>query len=374
MTHRFILGATLLAGLAYAGTSPFLEGKFDEIKDTPGLVVYEITLADACEDDGVGHADTKKWLVDNNAHVAIMDRNKRWKDVPKILKEGRNVHPMRVAYIDGVEVDRSCGCRTSKELIPWMIGLNLGKSEADMARAKLGDSTTEKFNVADELAVVSMHRCAGRHMDGFAVLKNLWDRIPDEAPEYKTERLTVIARDMGILAQESEEVTQAIRDLRKTLELGKDDTYDALTDWITLNRIIRDDDATLAWYEKAAVDPERANLAQHQAPNVFVMYLEKGNWAKAGGTIDDIETWFGRWKKAEDGMDLAAKAYASLYAAEDPKTAAKLAKGILKESGKESACSLIGYVLEAKVADKSQKSVANACTDETLVATWEAAL
>ncbi len=367
--HRLL--PLLLASTALAASGPVLEGPLSDLLSTPGLVVYELTKPATCEADGFEQEATLSWMTASEAHLVIIDRRKRKRDVPTLTGDGQQVLPMRIAYIDGTEVDRTCGCASSEELVGWMSGLQEGKTRAAQQRERLGDPE-EKLEVAGEFVLARMHECADRLPEAFDVLVGLWTLIGENAPQYANLRYAQVAPQMAALARKSEDAEARLRTMRDALTLAKDDTHEALDDWIALNRALLDDDATITWYRAAIADPSLAPMALRQGPNMFYLFTSRQEWADAATTVRDLGAWTTHWRALGAEPHHAADAYAALVLAGRSKDAGKLAKEI--EATGALACSLIARSTELGGTDKSQKTVAKACPDLAVVGAWEGTL
>lgn len=353
----------------------------DDARGLPGLVVFELTRDDACEDDEAADSDPwdgaalKTWLGEHDAYARVIDRRSEPGYVRKLVDGGRETLPMRIAYVDGAEVDRMCGCAADEALVAWMEGLLEGRTLADTARQALGDPTAEdvELDVLAELDVVRLHYCADRIETAYDTLESLWTLIPDKAPEQRLNRLTRIPHDMAVLARRSEAVTARIESLRDGLSEAKDLDYDALDAWVALNRVLLDDDRTLAWYDANEGDPSMAPYLAHQGPNLFYMLAERDRWADAGALIGDTDRWLARWKELPGGLEQAVWGFAALAAAERHKDAKKLGKGILDVSGPETACAMASKVVAVGAAHPSQKAAVKSCEDEAVLQAWDEA-
>jgi hypothetical protein len=228
--RTLLIGTLALGATALAAGTPFLEGKLADVIDTPGLVVYQISLPDRCEDgDAFADDETAVWMSKNDVRAKLLDRNRNYKEVPELVGTGRNVTTMQIAYVDGKEFDRRCGCVETKDAIRWMIGLKAGRTASDLEREAVGDATEGDFDVQTELDIVQKQYCGGHHVEAFETLHNLWVRIPIDKPEFMGHRLARVAHDMGVLARASEDVQGRLRKMRDALSLAKDDTYEATT-------------------------------------------------------------------------------------------------------------------------------------------------
>lgn len=366
----------LLAPSVAVGAPSFDDDDPAEAKEAEGLVFVELTGEGAC--DPVPWEDP---AVD--AALAPLDpkltRGPRTEDnLQAIVGKGYRAGNVIAAYRDGDEVDRVCRCLSGPDLAAWIAGVAEGRTAAQakakaIAEQRAAGGRTATYPATAYLELVQLHMCAARFDDAFDVLERMWTEIPEVAPDLRQLRLTGIVKDMGAIATLHPPARARIVALRDAVSAAKDRRIPALEEWVVLNRMLRDDAATLAWYEANRDVAPMADLIRHQAPNVFRLYFERERWADAGAVIGDVERWLDIWKKTPGGLDDAVRGYAALLAAGRTKDAADLAKGILKvEAG--AACGLISASVEVGATDRSQKKVAKQCDDDAAYDAWAATL
>jgi hypothetical protein len=370
-------GLALVVGLAAAMPAvagPFSTMSWSDARKAPGVVVFDLSKAGSCsEPEGWDDPSVASWINEHGVTAVRLDRSKEPTTVRKLVDGGHEVVPMRIAYRDGVEIDRACGCVDAPSLTAWMAGLAEGRTLVDAERARLGDPLSGELDVMAELEVVKMHYCAKRHEAGVEHLILLWNEIPKRAPEYQEARFVRVGHDMAVLARKSKEAEARIVALRDGLEQAKDTDFDALDDWVALNRVLLQDDRTVAWYDAHRGEEWFSKFLAHQAPNIFFLLTERGRWADAGAMIDDPMRWLARWKAAQAGLEQAAIGYGALMAAGRSKEAAQYAKDVLKVAPEGTSCQLVARAVEAGGAHKSQAPLLKGC-DAELSAAWSAAL
>jgi hypothetical protein len=372
--RKVALGLPVLVAVpAVAG--PFSSLPWSEARQGKGVVVFELTKDGVCQSpEGWADAGLPAWMSEHGVMAVRLDRAKDQGAVRKLVGSGHEEVPMRIAYRDGVEVDRTCGCVDGPGLTAWMQGLSEGQTRADAERARLGDPLQGELDVMAELELVRMHYCANRLEMGAEHLILLWEQIPMRAPEYAEARFVRIGHDMAVLARKSDAVTARLATLRDGLDEAKDTDFAALDDWVALNRVLLQDDRTVSWYDSHRGEAWFAKFLQHQAPNIFFLMVERGRWADAGAMIDDPARWLSRWKPEAGGLEQAIWGYAALMAADRGKDGAWFAKEILKVAPEGTTCQLVAKAVEAGGADKSQAKWVKGCADEALTAKWTAAL
>ncbi|HMV68631.1 MAG TPA: hypothetical protein PKA64_17400, partial [Myxococcota bacterium] len=183
-----------------------------------------------------------------------------------------------------------------------------------------------------------------------------------------------VGRDMAVLARRSPAVTERIVALRDGLDAAKDSELDALDDWVALNRVLLQDDHTLAWLDAHRTDAAFGPLIAHQAPNLVALLIDSKRWADAGNLIGDAQAWLAWCKPTHGGLDLAIDSWVAISAAARDKDADKFAAGLLKSAPEGTACRMIDAAAAAGAARAAQKKVAKGCADDAVVSRWEAAV
>lgn len=349
----------------------FTDLPVEEAKVAPGLVVIELSTDDACPAPAVwDEAAVQAWL---GAHATTLVKPARTAShVEAVLGDGFRPAMARVAYRDGKELDRICGCMDGPTFSRWLAAVDGGGTRADLLEEDM-EKAGGGLDIGRMLALVQVHHCAHRENAALSVLLDLWERIPEEAPEQREVRLSRVAHDMGVLAQTHPPAREWLVGMRDQLTTAKDTDGTALDEWVVLNRVLLQDEVTVAWYREHAGDKDMAELLERQAPNVFYLLVEQGAWADAGRVVGDPVAWLAAWRKMPGGLDDVAKGYAALLAAGRAADAAKLAKSTLAVD-RSASCRLLARSVEVGATDRSQKKVASACEDEAVVAAWTATL
>lgn len=357
----------IVPALAFAADPPV-----DEVIRTSPRVVLEVsdpgTCARSWEDPIVRTAAEQ-------AGVRTLRTSRTKEAVATWVGDAYTPGTLRLAYVDGQEADRLCGCVPSQELADWLADLGAGRTHADRLRAAAQSPPRDVVPIGTWIEVAQAERCADRLDDAYQTLVSLWDRIPVDWPEQRALRLSRVASELGALAVKHPPARDALVALRDGLETAKDTEVDANDEWVALNRILRDDARTLGWYGAARQDPARVELARRQAPNVFQLWIEAGRWAEAGGLIDDVDGWLAVWRAQPQPDEGAVRGYAALRSADRAKDAAALAKAVLRQEGAATqACAMLARSVQVGVAGKDERAVAKACDDPAVVAAWTAAL
>lgn len=182
---------------------------------------------------------------------------------PKIAAELRiRAMPTMVVFDrSGTEFDRVVGYQGPEELLAWVRDVQNGKTRTAALLERAGDrvkngrvDTRERLDIARELAD------AGEHARAAEEYVWLWNNMLAHEPSMYGVRLSFMAGDMQLLAEESEEAREAFEGLRDAAEerlRGGDGSWDDLTDWLALNiRVLDDAEPVLAWIERNRDEPE----------------------------------------------------------------------------------------------------------------------
>lgn len=368
MDRRLLLALPLLAALPALAAKPKPPPAPAPPPPPPTLTIADVFKEGACPTDAWADAAVTGAAGTAKAAVTRLDWKKDAGAVRGLLEGRFATAPIAIAALGDAELDRLCGCQEPAALATWIGGLAEGRTAADTLRASLSPD----LDVTTSLTLVMLDHCANRSTAAMDTLIGLWDRIPAEKPEERELRLTRVAHDMAVIARASKAEEGRLRERRDALESAKDSQIPALDDWVVLNRVLLDDERTIAWYQAHKGDTAFFNLIDHQAPNLFFMLVERKAWADAGSLIRDPLAWLAASKPVKGGLAQAIDGYAALLAAGRTKDASKYAKELLKAAPDDTACKLVSRGLDAGVTDKSQKGWLKSC-DAGLQARWTAA-
>jgi thiol-disulfide isomerase/thioredoxin len=177
--------------------------------------------------------------------------------------------PTLIAFASGVEHDRIVGGRGPTELLEWLDILERGERYEDAQRAKRVAREALRARAAGHLA-------AQRHDDALADYTTLWTerRDPD------------LVDPMHELATAHAPAGAAFGALRETPAAGA--PLEDVLAWIALNRIVDDEDATLAWYAANAVElPATRAVAVLVEITIVPLMMRRGRWVDAGVALAD---------------------------------------------------------------------------------------
>ena len=113
-----------LALAAHAG--PYTDVSLPEALQGQGLVLAVVPKAGVCTEDPWPLAED--WLGRHNATAVLLKPGRDTDVLKEVVGEGPYLPPMALAWHDGAELDRVCGCLSPEELAGWLGGLVCRKS------------------------------------------------------------------------------------------------------------------------------------------------------------------------------------------------------------------------------------------------------
>lgn len=369
--HPTLKTLPLLFGISLIAQAAPPKGDVTFIQEHPGLVLVAFNQPDACPRDPWTE-DVAQRLRASEGTAASIPRNKE--TVGELLSDKSfRTKGMSVAFRAGERVDVLCGCPDAEELVSWIDALDAGQTWADVRASEISEGG--RFDVGGHLSVSQRHLCAGRLDASFDVLEMLWTTLPERMPSERAIRFNRVAYDMAVLARADESVTARVQQLRDALDQYRED-HAQLDEWIVLNRVLLDDDRTIAWYDEAIQTAQGKAMVAHAAPVLFGMLVERERWAEAGKLIDDPLDWLGERKRTSGGLDAALDDHAALAAAGRIGDARRYARGVVKAMPDDPGvtCRLLQRAIEAKATHKSQTPLASKCDNPLTVQTWERSL
>lgn len=209
-------------------------------------------------------------------------------DVDEALSERLAIEamPTIVAYRGGEIFDRSVGYKDSAELIAWLEGVRAGRSRVDMLRdevAQPADDPIEAIDMRIEYALALTE--AGRYDEALAEFEWLWDNIEGADEFFEGERSWYITGEMAELAEVHPPAVARFREFRDEIEIRLQTggaEWSDLDDWIALNRLVDEQDRTIAWAKRIRGRSNGPATLRRVEEDLFEVAVEEGEWALAG--------------------------------------------------------------------------------------------
>ncbi len=231
-------------------------------------------------------ADVVKWVRKNAVAVQLdMDVHTAVKDTLSVT-----AFPTIVALRRGAEVDRVVGFRTAQQMMVWMNGLLVGRTEVDRLREDLATARAAAdgaWGVRVNLVSSLMHH--GEDAEALVEFTWLWENAPTTAAADGTRwgRLVFGMRDLAGRHPPAQAAFAELRDVASSGVVGESPGVRAVRDWLALNGVIADPAATADWADaRAATDAGVAVLRTHER-RLFSVLIAEGRWRTAGLVLAD---------------------------------------------------------------------------------------
>jgi len=220
------------------------------------------------------------WFEANGIALQIdVDREEEWAKTYQI-----KAMPTLIAFKDGAELDRVVGAKQPRDLLDWLEGLQQGETLIEQLRRAVNDGGTDggkRFELAKALL-------AGGKLDEATVeYAWLWEHVTEANPEMAGVRVSFMAGEMESLVTESEAARCRFRDIRDRTVNEANPTTQARLDWIVLNEVLGEADATLAWFDQIAASRSGKLGLPEFAHKLIPLLLSRDRWADASRLIDD---------------------------------------------------------------------------------------
>ena len=250
------LGAVCRADLPPAFSDLTLEAAAKQVEGTDKLVLIKFT-ADWCMPckamDQTTWRDEKvvAWVKEHGVAIQV-DVDKE----PKVSQKYQvSAMPTMVMLRGGNEIARKTGYMDAARTMQWMEGAASGKGEEGPKVDKESRDMQARFRTARELSM------SGKPDEATEEFAWLWEHMLEFEPAMVGVRGSFMAGDMQKLAARHAPAKAAFTKLRdaaaEKLKQGTPDS-EVRDDWVVLNEIIGDEDATLAWFDGVKGKPDDA--------------------------------------------------------------------------------------------------------------------
>ncbi len=224
-----------------------------------------------------------KWLKDNAIVIAI-DVDKE-KTLAKKLAVA--AMPSMIAFRDGKEFDRVVGYKSAEDFLAWLEGIARGEKAIDQIRKRAGDrvGADGKVDIMARLELARALAQSRKYDEATDEYAWLWDNMLEHDAAFTGVRVSFMASEMEQLAEQHSGATKKFKELRDraTKQIGTDKAgFKEVKDWVALNRIVGDRQATLVWYDEVKDDPRRARLVQYVERDIRELLIEAERWADVG--------------------------------------------------------------------------------------------
>ena len=221
------------------------------------------------------------WFEANATAIQIdVDQEKEWAQAHRI-----SAMPTLIAFKDGAEYDRIVGGKQPRDLLDWLDGLLRGETVIGRLRALAGEGGTDvekRYELARGLL------SDGKLAEATSEFAWLWEHMNEFNPGMTGVRVSYMAGDIETLVAQDELARSRFRAIRDRTALRADLDGEARFDWIVLNEMLREVDATLAWFDQVAAGGSAGSLdMKHLADRLIPLLLSRDRWADAARLIED---------------------------------------------------------------------------------------
>ncbi len=190
--------------------------------------------------------------------------------------------PTLLALRDGVELDRLSGLRDALGVKQWLLGMVSDHPSLDQAReAASSGGVHAKMNLLRELTG------RGSLEEATALAVWLWENMLRLEPGMIGVRHSFFVRDLKRLVAVHPAASDDLQRLRNAALATP--SVNGVRDWVTLNSVLGDDDATLAWFAERLdrVSVEGPDFLRGVEHSVVSLLAERDRWSDVGRAILD---------------------------------------------------------------------------------------
>jgi len=233
-------------------------------------------------------------------------------ELPELAERLAAEHlPTIIVFRDGQEFDRIVGFRTPAQMSEWLAGVARGISSLETLQERAQKKTSAgKFDVRARLDYARGLLYNARDEAATDEYTWLWEHMLEHNPAMKGVRRSFVASEMGSLAQRSDKAREVFTALRDATQerLETSGGVDELKDWIVLNRVIDDGDATLGWVDRTLGKEGGAQTVRGVEFMLDDLLIDHGRYDVVGRLVEDSVGAF------EGNLSLARRAGTSLAA------------------------------------------------------------
>ncbi|MBL9148166.1 MAG: thioredoxin family protein [Phycisphaerae bacterium] len=286
--------------------------------------------------------------------------------------------PTMIAFRNGKEFDRIVGMRRPEDFRSWLSGIDKGEKWIDAVTRTAGsrDASEGTIDIKARMDLARSLAQAGDPVKAADEYAWLWENMLKHMPSALGVRLSMMPNEMGRLSSRNLEARRRFVALRDaTMERLKAATVDGqeVGDLLVLNEVVKDPDASLAWFDSVKADPRWTNHLTQNIARLRPLLVAENRWADLGRIVSnpvaELEQFWSmctnlslapkgrhtaqlaamKAEVAQSLRDEAAHDYASLLAAgRDDEANRLLERAYELDASEEMARGLIGAALVAK--------------------------
>lgn len=168
---------------------------------------------------------------------------------------GIRAMPTIIALKGEDEIGRTVGYKSPTQMRSWLEAAQAGELPAEEDEQGFDDFDPENDPVRAKLDGARDMLHGEKYDEATEAYVDLWEHMLEEQPAYYGVRLSFMVEEMKMLVEAHEPALEAFKAIRdrneQELKSGNLD-WSVLTDWVHLNGVIGDTDATMAWVERIA--------------------------------------------------------------------------------------------------------------------------
>jgi thiol-disulfide isomerase/thioredoxin len=252
------------------------------------------------------------WSRDQAVVVAVdVDREPRLSQAYAI-----EAMPTVVIFRDGAEFERRVGYIDGPTTLSWLKDAREGVRATDRLLERIAKG--ERLSIDEREQAVDALLAAGRFDAAGPIALDLWKTMHIEDPSKRGTRVSFFAAKLKSVAEKDAPTRAALVELRDEAEasLRQGPSWPMLTDWLTLNDVLGDHDATLAWIERNRATEQGRSTLHRMAAHVEPMLNEREHALGLSAITKDPQRHLAR------EFALMRRIVASLPPDPDPKVAA----------------------------------------------------
>jgi thiol-disulfide isomerase/thioredoxin len=192
--------------------------------------------------------------------------------------------PTVIVFKDDEEIDRVTGLRKTDELLSWFDRVTHGETSIDRLRSDIAAAPTDmhlRMELADRLVA------GGDFENANIEYVWLWKHMLERAPSMVGVKHSFLVGYLkGFVADydPARDAFRALRDEARPKSLDVD--VETLADWLSLNRVLEEQDSSLAWFDSnragLTANPALARILEH---DIGALLIERDRWADLGTCI-----------------------------------------------------------------------------------------
>ncbi len=231
-------------------------------------------------------ATVVQFVKDNGVAIAVdVDE---LPDVAKTL--GIEAMPTMIVFKDGKELDRVVGMQTADKLLAWLENAKAGKTRAVMLREKAGNRVGPdgKVDIESRMEVARGLLDARDFATALDEYVWLWDNMLEHDDAYTAVRGSFLASEIQQLAARHEPAKVKFTAMRDALaaKLKERRSFEAFLDWMALNEVVGDKQATLAWFDRVKNDDNAKAWIERAWFRIEKVLEEEGRWTDLGAKVN----------------------------------------------------------------------------------------